>query len=421
MPLLSFYRFKDKIFYGWVVVIAGLAVGFMSYGVRNSFGVVFKSLEGEFDLTRGTTSTIFSVYMLLCCVFAVLGGWALDRYGPRMVTLITGSCTGLSLLLTSQADSLWHLYITYGLLFSMGTGAVFVAVNSTVSRWFIKKRGFVFGITTSGGSFGMFVLAPFTTYLISNFGWRAAFIILGLMAWLIVTCMSMLLRRDPGDMGLLPDGARPGEAAVSPQANSGTGQQAGRSLLEAFRTGNYWFLGFVWLLLALNVYLILTHVVPHAIDLGISPADAAVIISLIGFVGIPGRLAAGRVSDSIGRKAPAIACALLQVGTLLWLIWIRDLWILYIFAIVFGLSWGGLASQVPALIGDSFAGRSLGTIMGTLLIGWNVGAAVGPVIGGYMFDVSGNYLTAFTIGAAAMVLAAIFVALIRKGVNAEGT
>lgn len=417
--MLSLSEIKDKVFYGWVVAIAGFTVSFMSFGIRNSFGVVFKSLEGEFGLSRGATSTIFSVYMLLCCVFAVFGGWALDRYGLRIVTFIMGSFTGLSLLLTSQANSLWHLYVTYGLLFSLGTGAVFVAVNSPVSRWFVKKRGFVFGITTSGGSAGMVIMAPFTTYLISNLGWRTAFIILALIAWLIVACMSMLLRKDPRDVGLLPDGVKPGGAKIKLQTSESSNQQTGLSLLESFGTGNFWFLGFIWLLLSLSVYLILTHVVPHAIDLGISPAGAAVILSLIGFVGIPGRLVAGRVSDSIGRKAPAIACALLQAGVLIWLIWMRDLWMLYVFAIVFGFSWGGLASQIPALIGDIFGGHSLGAIMGALLIGWNLGAAIGPAIGGFMFDVSGNYFLAFAIGAAAMLIAALLAALLRKRMNTE--
>lgn len=411
MPSLS--GIKHKVFYGWVVAIAGLNISFMSFGIRNSFGVVFKSLESEFSLSRGETSTVFSVYMLLCCIFSVLGGWALDKYGPKIVTLVMGSFTGLSLLLTSQAGSLWHLYLTYGLLFSLGTGAIFVAVNYTISRWFIKKRGFIFGITTSGGSIGIAVMAPFTTYLISNFGWRTAFIVLGLIVWLVVVCMSLLLKKDPADMGLLPDGAGHGEAEIMPQTGS-VNQRTGLSMTEAFGTRNFWLLGFVWLLLGLSVYLILTHIVPHAIDLGISAVDAAVIISLIGIINIPGRILVGRISDSIGRKAPAIACSLLQAGVLIWLIWVRELWMFYIFAVVFGFAWGGIGSQIPALMGDSFTGSSFGAIMGALLVGWNIGAAVGPVIGGYIFDTSGNYYVAFAAGAAAMLIAALLVAFLRK-------
>ena len=391
----------------------------MTVGIRNSFGVVFKSLEGEFGLSRGATSAIFSVAMLLCCVFGVLGGWALDRYGARISAFVMGFLTGLSLILTSQANSVWQLYITYSLFLSLGTAAVFAVVNSTVSRWFTKKRGFALGIANSGGAVGLVILAPFTTYLISSFDWRTAFIILGIIVWLITACMSVLLKRDPRDMGLLPDGAKTEVAKTDLQTNKSSTQPAGLSLMEAFRTGNFWFIGFLWLLLSISVQLIMIHTVPHAIDMGISPSEAAFVLSLLGLAAIAGRLVAGRVSDKIGRKIPAIACALLQVGILIWLIWIRDLWMLYIFGILFGFSWGGIGNQIPALIGDIFGLRSIGAITGTLLIGWNLGGAIGPAIGGFMFDISGSYFTSFVTAAVSMLIATLLVALIRKGMDVE--
>lgn len=412
--LLSLFNVKNRIFYGWIVTIAGFLLLLISLGMRYSFGVVFKSLEGEFVLSRGATSTIFSVYMLLCCVFAVLGGWALDRYGPRIITALLGFSTGLSLLLTSQTSSAWQLYITYGLLLSLGTGAIFTVVNSTVSRWFNKKRGFTLGIATAGGSAGTVVLAPFTTYLISDFGWRMAFVILGFCAWLIMISLSMLLKKDPVDMGLFPDGVRPGLKNVTQLTDGRSDQLSGISLREASRTSNYWFLFFSHLLLALSVHLITTHIVPHAIDLGISAADAAIILGLIGLSAILGRILTGRVSDSIGRKAPAIACALFQAGILTWLIWMTDLWMLCVFATVFGFTWGGLGTQLVAQIGDIFGVRSIGAIMGTVLVGWYFGAAIGPALGGFMFDASGSYFAAFITAAACMLIAAVITALIIK-------
>lgn len=411
LPTL-FLKIKEMVFYGWVVTIAGFIISLISFGIRYSFGVFFKSIEIEFDLTRAATSGVFSAYMVLSSVFSILGGWALDKYGPRKVTLLMGIFIGLSLLLTSQASASWHLFISYSVLLALGTGAIFTVVNSTVSRWFDKRRGFAVGIASSGGAAGTVVMAPFATYLISSFDWRTAFIVLGLIAWLIVISMSILLRKDPGDIGLLPDDVKPEAAKIKLQNNVNSTQLTGLSLLEASRTSNFWFLGLVWLLLSLSVHLILTHVIPHAIDLGISPIDAAVILSLIGGADILGRVVVGRVSDNIGRKAPAITCALLQFGALIWLIWIRDLWIFYLFAVVFGFSWGGVGSQVTVLIGDIFGVRSIGAIMGAIAVGWTIGAAIGPAVGGIVFDVSGSYLTAFAIGAVSMLIAALFVALI---------
>jgi len=404
-----------------VVTGAGFLIAVVGLGTRYSFGVFFKSIETEFALTRGATSGVFSIYMLLCCVFAVLGGRALDRYGPKVVVFLMGSFTGLSLLLTSQANSAWQLLVSYGLLLSLGTGAIYAVVNSTASRWFDKKRGFVLGITTSGGGFGAIVMAPFATYLISNFGWRTAFIVMGLIAWLVISSMCLILKKDPGDMGLLPDGVKSEAAQPGPQKKEGKAQLTGPSLLQASRTSNFWFLGLVWLLLSLDVHLVFVHIVPYAVDMGNSLMDAAIILALIGGTTIPGRLLVGRASDTIGRKAPAIACALLQVGALLWLMWARELWMLYVFAIAFGFLWGGFGVLTTALIGDVFGMRSIGAIMGMMSAGWALGAASGPAIGGYIFDVSGTYFMAFAAGAVAILLAALLVALVTISYGSEAS
>lgn len=404
-----------------MVTGAGLLIAVVGLGTRYSFGVFFKSIESEFALTRGATSGVFSVYMLLCCVFAVLGGRALDRYGPKIVVFLMGSFTGLSLLLTSQINSSWQLFISYGLLLSLGTGAIFTVVNSTTSRWFEKKRGFVLGITTSGGGLGAIVMAPFATYLISNFGWRTAFVVMGLIAWVVIGFMSLILKKDPSDMGLLPDGERSEADQPGAQNKERKAQLTDPSLLEASRTGSFWFLGLVRLFLSLDVHLVFVHVVPYAVDMGNSLMEAAIILTLIGGTTIPGRLLVGRVSDTVGRKAPAIACALLQVGALLWLMWARELWMLYVFAIAFGFLWGGLGVLTIALIGDVFGMRSIGAIMGMMSAGWALGAASGPAIGGYIFDISGTYFMAFATGALAILIAALLVALVTISYGSEAS
>jgi MFS family permease len=376
--------------------------------------VFVKSIENEFALTRGATSGIFSVSMLLSCVFAIVGGWVLDKYGPRLLVFLMGLFTGVSLILVSQTNAAWQLFISYGLILPLGTGATFTVVNSTTSRWFEQKRGFILGVTTSGGGLGAMVMAPFSTYLIVQFEWRAAFVIIGLIAWFIMASLALVLRKYPSEMGLLPNGIKSEAAYKSLNQRKHRTQPTGLSLSQALRTSNFWFLILVWLLLSLNVHLIMVHLVPHAVDIGISAMDAAIIVSLIGGATIAGRIAIGKVSDTTGRKAPAVVCALLQVGILLWLIWSRELWMFYVFAIVFGSSWGGLSTMVTVLIGDVFGMRSIGAIMGVMSAGWSLGAASGPAIGGFTFDAIGNYFTAFSLGAGAMFIATLLVALVKR-------
>jgi OFA family oxalate/formate antiporter-like MFS transporter len=397
-----------------VVIGAGLLIAVIGTGTPFSFGVFFKSIESEFGLTRGATSGIFSVHMLVCCIVSFLGGWSLDRYGPKIVTFLMGSFIGLSLILTSQTNSTWQLLISYGLLLSLGVGGTFPVVHSTASRWFHKKRGLALGITTSGTGLGVIVMALFATYLISHFSWRTAFLVLGVVTWLVIASLSLLMKKEPSDIGLLPDGVKSetGQARIESKT-----QPTGFSPSEASRTRQFWFLGFVWFFMALNLYLVLVHIVPYAIDMGISPIDAAVILSLAGGASILGRLGVGKVSDTIGRKAPAIACALLQVGALLWLMWSRDLWMFYTFALVYGFMWGGFSLVTTALIGDIFGMRSIGSIMGLVNVGWTLGAAAGPAIGGLIFDITGNYFLAFATGAGAILIAGLLVALVRSEIN----
>ncbi|MCK4962020.1 MAG: MFS transporter, partial [Anaerolineales bacterium] len=200
-------KFKGRMFYGWVVVATFFIAGTAIWGIRFSFGVFFKSLESEFALSRATTSAIFSAQMVLGGIFTILGGWALDRFGPRIVILLMGICTGLSLLLAGQTSALWQIFLAYSLLMAMGTGAIFVVVMSTVSRWFERRRGLALGLASLGAGMGPLMVAPFATYLLSISDWRMAFTILGAIAWVVVIPLSRLLKRDPQEIGMLPDGA----------------------------------------------------------------------------------------------------------------------------------------------------------------------------------------------------------------------
>ena len=420
--MLSILGIRDKLFYGWVVVIACLIIATVVFGISYSFGVFLKSLGGEFGLTRGATSAVFSAYMLLYSVFGILGGWALDRYGPRIIVLFTGLFTGLSLLLTSQASFPWQLFISYGLVLAIGVGPAYIVIMSTISRWFDKKRGLALGIVGSGTGLGTLLVAPFATYLISSLGWRMAYIIMGSIAWVVVIPLSRLLKKSPAEIGALPDGAKSdsGEMGIDEPNREGNTRATELSLPQASRTGNFWLLGAIWLLYAFCYLMLVTHLVPHATDIGITAMEAAGILSLMGGSNVVGRLLMGRVSDSIGRKATAITCALLVAGAMILLTRSQDLWMLYLFGVVCGFSFGGLDPAVTALIGDIFGLRSIGIIMGTLNVAWGIGAAIGPATGGFMFDVSESYFVAFLAGALAMLIVALLVALTRREIKRNG-
>jgi len=410
---------KARVFYGWVVVGASFILSMIVFGTRYSFGVFFTSLERDFELTRALTSGIFSAYMVFCIGFAILGGWALDRYGPRPVVLLMGIFTALSLILTSQTKYPWQFFISYSLLFAVGTGAAYTILMSTTSRWFEKKRGLALGIVSAGTGLGTVVMAPFATYLITTFDWRMAFIIIGIIAGAIMTALSGWLKKDPADIGALPDGARIDDDRGELRGGAYGTQAISFTLRQALGTRSFWMVGLTWFLWSACLHFILTHIVPHAIDLGISPSVASVVLGLIGFTSIATRLIMGGVSDRVGRRGSAVVCAIIQAIAILWLVWSPDLWMLYVFAVAFGAGYGGFDPTTVAIVGDTFGVANLGMVMGVLIFGWGAGAAVGPALGGFIYDINGSYVAAFIAGAILMLIAALLVSLIRREVDAQ--
>ncbi len=410
-------KLKERIFYGWVVVAASLVIVSSLVGIRFSFGVFFKALADEFDLSRAATSSIYSVTMLLYVGFAIVTGWALDRYGPRRVVSLMGLFTGLGLLIASQAASLWQIYLGYSLLMAMGTSAAMPVTIAVVSRWFDRRRGFALSIATSGSGLGVLVVAPLAAYLISNLGWRASFAILGLVIGVVVVFMAMFLRRDPGEIGARPDGAAFGEGRGKLFAEEVISSPVGLSLPQALRTRSFWLWWMVMLLFAIYINLLMTHVVPYATDVGITVIEAATILSVASVFHVVFRLLLGRISDVINRKVPGVIGAMLGAVALLWLIGSHNLWMFYLFAIIFGLSWGSVGVSIITLPVEHFGRRNIGVIMGTLEAGFSVGSAIGATLGGFVFDVTGSYAPAFAISAAVMLVMGLLLALTRREIG----
>ncbi len=181
-----------------------------------------------------------------------------------------------------------------------------------------------------------------------------------------------------------------------------------------FQTTNFWPFLFIWLLMAFSGSFVMTHIVPHAIDLGFSAIKSATILSLSGITMIAGRLIAGVITDKFSAKVVAIICSLLQVTVLLWLVWVQELWMLYLFGLIYGFTWGGFGTAITVLIGGTFGVNGIGKVLGVLEIGIFIGAAIGPFLGGLIFDVSDSYTVVFLIMAGTVLARIPLVALIKR-------
>jgi MFS family permease len=301
---------QQRFFYGWVVVGSAFTILCVAYGIQFSFGVFMPFISTDTGWDRGSLSLPYSLYVFVYSALGVVSGRLTDRVGPRIVLIAGGCLLGSGLMLVSQVRALWHLYVLLGLVAAAGMSAAYVPCNATVVRWFTRQRGAALSIASSGASFGMFVFPPLTTALIARYGWRGAYLILGLVGVLVIISCASFIVRDPEKMGLHPDGQPPLELPRHAVLN--ISQSEGWTLAEAKRTTAFWLLNVVFALTWLVVFMPMVHIVPVAIDLGISHFRAAMTISVIGFAGFVGRLAIGTISDRFGRVATLGMCLLLQ-------------------------------------------------------------------------------------------------------------
>ena len=405
---------KERFYYGWIMLATLFIISIVLFGLQGSFGVFFIPLQEDFGWSRALTSGVYSLFVLLSSVMAIFGGWALDRYGPRIVFTVMGIFAGLSLFASSQVSVPWHLFITYSVLLAIGVGPIWVTSMAATLGWFAKRRGLALGVIAAATGIGVIIVPPVAASLISGYGWQNSFLILAIGVFVILIPCALLLKRPPSGLADFPEDGRLEVVSHNAAEGQNHSEAGGLSLLQATKTRNFWLIGAVWFFSGVCIFMPMAHVVPYAIDVGITSLRAASILSLIGGLTIVGALVVGKVSDNMGGKRSTMVCSLLMAGAMAWLIVSSDLWMFYLFAVVFGFSYGGFSPPLTALMGDSFGTRHIGLIMGVIEIGWGAGGALGPALAGYLFDINSNYDLAFLTGMIAMLIGAASIVFMRQ-------
>jgi len=392
-------------------------VALVAYGVQYSFGKFLDPLSEAFGWSQALVTGAASLFMFSRGALAILTGRATDRYGPRTTVAIGGFFLGLGLILTSRISAAWQLYLFYGLMVGFGLSVAFAPLVATASRWFMQKRGLAVGIVVGGTGVGTAVIPLLARYLIDTYEWRWTYIILGLVAWAIVIPGALLLRRSPEEKGLLPLGKAKAVAGDEKnqniKENSLTSQRQGFSLKDAAQTRAFWLLLAIIIFWSICLQMVMINIDKHAIGLDIPKVVAANFIAMIGIFSIIGRLMMGAVSDRLGGKRTLASCLVLQALAMFWLLKATDVWMLYLFAAVFGFAYGGCVPLLPVIAGELFKLKAIGAIIGVQMLGVAIGGAIGPVLGGRMFDVTGTYYLAFIVGGICTILALILLAFIR--------
>jgi MFS family permease len=375
---------KPGIFYGYVIVGCSFLILMMMWGAQYCFGVFFKPMLKELDLSRAVLSGAYSLNMIIQAVACIFTGKLSDKYGPRLVVSVCGACLGISYLLMSQVQMVWQIYLIFGMLASISVAGSWVPVMSTIARWFVARRGLMCGLAAAGVGLGTMIMPPLAGYLIASFGWRIAYMIVGLAVLGVVTINAQLLRRDPAQMGLFAHGG---------VGNSGDSASS-FTFREAVRTRQFWMLSAVFLVLGLCLQTILVHIVPHATDAGIAEITAATILSVIGGVSIFGKVGVGMAIDRFGSKPIAVLAASLMLLSMIIIQCSDQIGVLYTFAAIFAVAYGGFAAIQSPYVAELFGLKDHGAIFGFCMFILGA-AALGPFIAGKIFDSVSSYHPAF--------------------------
>ena len=343
------------------------------FGVSYSFAAFFENFAKEFAAQRADVSWIFGLCGLVYFVLGAGGGMLADRWGPRMVCMTGMVFIAMGLFLTSLAQSLATVYLSYGLLVGLGIAFVYTPSIACVQPWFNKRRGLASGIASAGVGAGTLVLPVVVSYLLIEVNWREALQMMSAGVLLIGLTAGFLLKRAPNLSG------------------NTSGQLPGLTLSATLKTPSFRWLYMGTLLGAPVMFVPFAHISAAARDAGVPDAQAVGLVGLIGIGSLVGRFAIGWLADRMGRiKTLMLMQGLMGLSYLVWA-GAQDPWMFAVFALWFGLSYGSIVSLLPAICMDLFGGRAVSAIIGTLYTGAALGNLLGPVLAGQVFDMTQSY------------------------------
>lgn len=363
----------------YLIVLGACLTQFFVIGLLFSYGLFFKSFELEYGWSRTLLSSCISLAFLVMGILAFVGGRLNDRYGPRVVLSVAGTLCGIGYVLLSQVTQPWQLFVLFGMFIGVGMATHDVVTLSTIARWFHQRRGMMTGVVKTGTAAGQIALPPCAALLIAQFGWRPALIILGTAAIIVLLSAASLMKSPPAD-----------------HASNAEGASSGMAFDEARRSSVLWMLCAIQFSFFPTLTTIPLHIVVHGMDMGMTPASAAILLSVIGASSVVGRLTFGTLADQIGGKRALMFCFIPLLVSLLAFLLIHTPWVLFGAVALYGFAHGGLFTAVSPTVAEYFGLKAHGTIFGLILLFGTIGGALGPILAGWAFDQTGSYTIAFS-------------------------
>jgi sugar phosphate permease len=410
-------------YYGWFVVALSFLANLTAAGIRSAPSVLIHPLEAEFGWSRTAIASAASLNLLLLGLFAPVGGWLIDRVGPRRVILgsLTTIAVGLSAAIFVQ--EIWQLILVWGIVLGIATGVTPALGASIASRWFVSRRGLAIGIMTNANAAGQVVYLPLLMAIIVFSGWRSALMAMAAASAVLIPVIWLWMRDNPAEVGLEPyQSAR--ESDLRQRSGAYTRDDIRpisiSALPEVFKTSTFWILSGCFLICGVTANgLIGTHLIPHAIERGIPQLTAATAVGIMGGASFIGTTFSGWLVDRIDpRKVLAVVYAL-RGSSLFILPFVSEPIGLFVFAGMYGLDWYASGPATTTIIARSFGSERVGRIFGLVFVFHQLGGASAAILGGWARVQFGDYQYAFLTGGCLGLVAACLALTIRRTERTE--
>jgi MFS family permease len=396
-----------RIFYGWFVVAGAFAVTFIGFGSAYSFSAFLIPLQHDFAASRGSVSLVFSLAGFFYFGLGVITGPLADRWGAKGLAVTGMILIGIGLAAASVARSLIEVYLAYGLGVGLGIGCSYVPAVGAVQRWFVRRRGFASGLAVSGIGVGTLVVPPVASLLIATLGWRETYLAFGIFCAVAGGAMALLIEDDPSRRGLAADGDTAGSSAPA-------GVPAEAALAKVFTSRRFIGLYAACFICSFGLFVPFVHLVPYALDHGVAQSAAVLLVGAIGVGSTAGRFLLGGLADRLGRP---LSFLLMFVGMgCSFVIWFFSVSLapLVLFALAYGVFYGGFVALAPAVVIDYFGGRRASSLIGILYTSVAFGTLIGPSAAGFAFDVSRSYTLPILLSVGAYAVASAVLAATSK-------
>jgi len=382
--------------YAWVIVAVGAVMRLFSSSFRSSSSILIPRLVDSFGWSYGAVGLGFAIQWIVSGMFGPPAGWLGDRYGVRWTMRLGAVLFIVGMVLTGFMRELWQFYLFFGVILSAAMGIFQVPLTAAVTLWFRKHLGTGMGLLQSSQGIGPLVAVPVMLLIIQLFGGgidglRAAFWIPGIVGGAVILIMVRFFYNEPAQIGVRALGAPEDEPIKAVQTGEIAKIRTKVFLKQAQRTGAFWNLIGIHFWGCAGHAIILVYLVAMAEDEGVSKGLAAGAFVTLSVTSTITRFAVPVIAERMGSKPAMAGCFFLQVAPIVLLFFAQDAWHFYLFAVLFGIGFGGEMSAFPIINRQYYGSGPIGTTYGYQMMGAGVGMAAGALIGGQLRDFTGNF------------------------------